>query len=455
MCGINVYFGKDKSVIERMAAKLEHRGKRTTTARFFQPGLVYVSHARLPIQGLSETFDQPMRHGTKNLYGLMVGEVFNFRKYDPAAKNDLAVVLAMWEKFGPKCLAGFDGFWSFVFIDTSKKTVTVVTDPLAKKPLYYRTLPALAISSEIDPLLEAGPSTLNETYLGGVARFGYCYDRSTPWNEIHSIAPGSILVYDEFGRLKESYQYGLGLYPTGTDLRAAVEESVRNRMVSDVPVGVLLSGGLDSTIVFEMMKKVRTDFKVFHVENDEADFLKHLDFRFPGSEIEMIAINRPVEIEKEVAVQIHQCPVDLGSVMAQIDLGKAVRESGVDVVLSGDGADELFGGYRRTAEYDSQKSDVFHELIHYHLPRLDRTMMFSMVELRCPFLALPIVNYALALPWERRKHKEVLKEAFADIVPLSILHREKVPLKIEGSRGEKKIEWRMACIDAFRKAYAT
>ena len=106
-------------------------------------------------------------------------------------------------------------------------------------------------------------------------------------------------------------------------------------------------------------------------------------------------------------------------------------------VLTGDGADELFGGYRRAKEYDSQHSDVFCELPYYHLPKLDRTMMRSTVELRAPFLAPAVIKHGLNTPYEMRNgEKKVLKEIFKDIVPQEILNRDKLPLKTEAIRKE-------------------
>ena len=129
------------------------------------------------------------------------------------------------------------------------------------------------------------------------------------------------------------------------------------------------------------------------------------------------------------AIRYHQSPVDLGSVHPQSILGQSVSKEGFHVCLTGDGADELFGGYSRNDKYDSQGSDLFVELPYYHLPRLDRLMMRHTIELRTPFLAPKVIKAALSLSHYQRRNKAPLKQAFADILPPAIVSREKKALK--------------------------
>jgi asparagine synthase (glutamine-hydrolysing) len=197
-------------------------------------------------------------------------------------------------------------------------------------------------------------------------------------------------------------------------------------LVSDLPIALLCSGGLDSTIVLNQVRKFTENYDVYFVPNGEdADYIKYLDV--PAGQLHELDMKLDITVEDQL--DIHQCPVDLGSVRPQIQLARALKAQGYNVCLTGDGADELFGGYGRAARYDSQYSDVFSELPYYHLPRLDRCMMSETIELRSPFLSWKSIKASLMVHPAQRTQKEFLKKVFQDEVPRPILERKKEPLK--------------------------
>ena len=448
MCGINLLLESprgDNDILE-MNSVLSHRGLpgRSSITAFYNDR-VKIGHVRLPIQGLSTDCDQPIFMG--DLVGAFVGEVFNFRSFNPGAATDLPVILEQYSKLGDRAFREFDGFWALVILDTRLDMVHIFTDYLAKKPLYIRKYSngSWGISSEIGPLWQLEQTTLDELFFSTVIKWGYSPNDRTPFKEIRKIPPGAHLIYNLKTKNLSRAIYD-EITPIHYDLKKVLTQAVKNRLIADVPISLLLSGGLDSTIIFELVKQETFDFTIFHVDNQEARFLNYLKIP-PVVKVIPLSISN---VDVDEALLFNETPIDLGSVIPQFAMAKAIKEHGFHVALSGDGADELFGGYKRYETYDAQYSDIFHELVFYHLPRLDKLMMSQTIELRCPFLSRPVIESALTIPYEYRKSKEFLKETFKDIVPPEILNRPKRPLKSPQAR-ENRIGWRIKLVARFKE----
>lgn len=384
-----------------------------------QIGKTIIGHTRLPIINLDSRFDQPYEKG--GTVGAYIGEVFNYKEL--FLRNyicDVETVFDIFNNFGTLGFHAFDGFWACVFV--RKGVTTVVTDYLSQKPLYWNS-DRFIVASEPKAICAA----LNrdwqhdEVYLSNVLKWGYSPDHRTPWKAIQQLPMGVALTYPPGPTITPYWDWSQ--VPTGGDFRDSLVESVKNRLVGDREVAHLLSGGLDSTIIYKILtQELNQVVHPYYVANGEDEEYINL--------VTQDYYNlKPMSAEIIEALKAHQVPVDLGSMVPQYELAKALRQRNYYVAMSGDGADELFGGYRRAKEYDSQCSDVFIELPFYHLPRLDRIMMNQTIELRCPFLAPKIVKYALQLPWDVRTEKQYLKHKFKDLVPKKILERTKHPLK--------------------------
>ena len=417
MCGINLCFGE--SNVKLMNSLLSHRGIRSKYEHLSND--LFLGHVRLPIQGLSEKDDHPKTNN--NLTGAFVGEIYNFRQFDPSARTDLSVLLS--KLGGTSCFNQFDGMWSVIAYNKDSQLTHIYTDHLNKKPLYIREKP-FGISSEIKALTPLGKNTFDEVYFSAVAKWGYCPDYRTPFNEIKMIPYGSHLAFDLWGGLTY-FEQSLKIKPEESSLYAVLDKAVRNRTVSDVPISLLMSGGLDSTIIYYLLRQYCPKLTIFHVDNDESQYLEYVDFR-PTDKLIKIDINEN-DYDLDTILNHNDGPVDLGSMIPQHLLAREIKKHGFDVCLSGDGADELFGGYKRITEYDSQYSDIYHELIFYHLPRLDKMMMAHAVELRCPFLSIPVISNALSIPYKDRINKASLKTEFRGIIPDEIIDRVKQPLR--------------------------
>jgi asparagine synthase (glutamine-hydrolysing) len=382
-------------------------------------------HARLPIVDLSHGSDQPFVND--QWVFAFVGELINYKEFDSVAISDARVMWDLWRESGDGLMGNMDGFWAIVAFNKLSKQTHVITDFLAKKPLYIH-LPSLSVCSEIKPLLDISTwdNRFDEYYFSTVRKFGYCMNEHTFVRDIIKVPPRAHWILDnKRGIYRGTYERPISPSKV-SDIRPAIEKAVKQRVQADVPISLLLSGGLDSTIIFELIKKHTLNFSVYHVFNDESEYLNYLKIPLPIKVYEMKTTDN---IKK--SLMVNEGPVDLGSMLPQYSLHKAIRENNPEtrVVLTGDGADEIFGGYKRSTEYDSQYSDIYDELVYYHLPRLDKMSMAFTMELRSPFLSRNVIGAALSLPWSMRQNKNGLKVAFYDIVHPEILNRKKHPLK--------------------------
>jgi asparagine synthase (glutamine-hydrolysing) len=225
-------------------------------------------------------------------------------------------------------------------------------------------------------------------------------------------------------------------------------ESVKSRTtVSKYPTSILVSGGLDSAIIAAILFHLKLDTQWFTIENGETEYVNLLAEKY--STTPRFLDYSMGDDHSEIYKKWNETPIDLGSVIPQYHLFEAIkRETDFRVVISGDGSDELFGGYKRIHEYDSQYSDVFDELTFYHLPRLDRMSMAHTLELRNPFLHLDIVRFALNLPLEWRTDKKILKDTFGPLLPSEIVDRPKEALK-NPSIKQDRIAYRLEIVKKF------
>jgi asparagine synthase (glutamine-hydrolysing) len=352
---------------------------------------------------------------------LFVGEIFNYAElgYETDIK---CAIEEFWQSDNLfENFHHFDGFWSFVTMYDGD--IIAATDYLSQKPVYYRT-DIEALASEIAILTKLGDVTVDETFMSNTLKWGYSPDPRTPWNEIKQVPPGH---YYHKGSVHKYWDWDK---VSCTNLRTDLLKATELRLGGQREVAVLLSGGLDSTIIYGLLKQLGKDVTAVHVDNGEKGFANlalHLNDTMHYVKLD--------DVTDSEAVMIHQSPVDLGSVKPQIAMAKKLRELGFYAVLTGDGADELFGGYRRAKEYDSQYSDMFSELPYYHLPKIDRTMMRYTIETRSPFLSPSVCKHAMNTPYsDRMGEKTLLKKTFKDIVPQEILDRDKHPLKTNAIR---------------------
>lgn len=439
MCGIIV--SRDIYKIN----KISHRGIQQN--QILHNGMCY-GHVRLPIQTLATDEPQPHFVGEDTFF-MFNGEIFNYDKVrygsDTEYLREFFEVYNSFDKLTSKEsleeINQWDGFWAIVLVDGDR--TVVFTDPLGKKQLYYNEQGE--ICSEISPIAN---KELDYKFLSTVSKFGYNMDSSTPYRNVKRFLPNTIYeVSNGSMRVKESY-FDLMKPSSSSDLYELLSKSVNDRLVSKkYEIGVFLSGGLDSTIITGLLEKSKASVNYYSIENGEKEYVDIVK-DFYSIDVEYLSYD---EMDRKDIYAKNETPIDLGSVIPQFNLFQNAKER---IILSGDGADELFGGYRRIEEYDSQKSDIFDELSFYHLPRLDRASMSYTIELRTPFLSHEVIRYAMNLPYEKRINKQILKDTFGSIIPKEVRDRMKVPLKTPNIR-DNKVKARLELVKDFIEWHTT
>lgn len=450
MCGILLAKRPSDERIQSIA----HRGIEHQVV--YKDDLCLVHH-RLAIQTLDgDNWSQPIQIG-EDRWLLFNGEIFN---YNGDFDSDTAYLQNFFSSFDfsgvgmlqalyEPHIVSWDGFWAIVLVDTKKREVFAFTDPLGKKCLYKNDKGE--VCSEIKGLYEKDEKlNLDESFFSGVVKFGYLPTNQTPYQNIKKLEPNRFYRWslDHPIKVEVSDPYynfdsfdindGLETYEDRMDwLWDRLEKSVKARLISkNYPTSLLLSGGLDSSIIAGLLLKLGANVDFYSISNGEDEEYVKACENYWNVKSNRLKYDIDIESEQgqknllEIYKKWNESPIDMGSVVPQYHLFDAIKNgSNTRIVISGDGADELFGGYRRINEYDSQQSDVFHELTSYHLPRLDKLSMAHTLELRSPFLNHDIIRFALSLPFEERKNKKILKDTFKGLISDSVIERKKLPLK--------------------------
>lgn len=449
MCGILITKSPDSS-------KIDHRGKLTVKV-----GKAYgynMFQSILPIQTANIMFNADWKELAivNTLYN---GEIYNFNNCSDV--ENLAEIIAdiksksnddykTFVKEFVSVATLFDGM--FAIVTQIKDRLICITDVLGKKQLYYND--DCEIASEIAPLINKD-SKPDKIYQAEVLKWGYNSNEHTPWTNIHRMKPGTVYIVNLSQKEVIQTQWHLIIEPDAKPLREILLNSVTGRLKSNVPIACLLSGGLDSSIIAWILHLLEVNVTYYAIPDSFNEsvltYFEQLGLKINRLYGAMTMLGQSFnDLELQKALVINDGPVDLGSVRAEITMCKQVKE---DVIITGDGADELFGGYKRMSKYDAQYSDIFDELTYYHLPRLDRASMHFTKELRSPYLSAGLISAALALPYEDRIDKKALREAFKNFVPDLILDMPKIPLKSKDQDEDNVLNYRKRCIKLYYNYY--
>jgi len=381
MCGIAGIVGRldqaNRSALQRMSAAMLHRGPDDDGTWESSPSAdgtgVLLGFRRLAILDLSPSGHQPMLDPTTGHAFLFNGEVYNFRELRSRlaaeghtfhSTGDAAVVLRMLATRGHRALRELRGMFGLACWDPRRRTLLLARDPLGIKPLYVArpSQPgagwSLAFASEVRALLASGllgTPRLDPATAASVVWNGFVVGPGTAVRGIESLLPGEVRIHREDGTVQHAEQYwtlpapGEGAPLDEEALAAALEESVRLHLVSERPLGVFLSGGIDSSAVANLARKanqgpVHTFTLAFEEEEyDEGKIARAVAQAIGTDHQEVLLREEDFVSELERAVDSLDQPTFDG--LNSYFMSHAVRQAGFTVALVGTGGDELFGGY--------------------------------------------------------------------------------------------------------------
>lgn len=367
----------DPGVLRQMTGTLSHRGPEGQNIKTLSAGPVQVGlgHTRLKIIDLSDAAAQPMSNEEGTLWITFNGEIYNFRELRSALErrgvlfrtsSDTEVILRLYEAVGKECIEQLDGMFALGIWDAKRRHLLLARDRLGKKPLFYCSTPRLfAFASEAKALFripEIAPQLDTELF-PAFFLYGYVPTPGTLYRGVRKLSPGHLLRVGSNGEIKTEEYWELPIRsnsepprPSPAEASARVRElvtaAVRRRLVADVPLGALLSGGIDSSIVVGVMSQlmhepVRTFSIGFAVDRrfDETSYARLAAKRFGTLHTEFIVEPSSVDLVERL-VWHHDGPFADSSAIPTYLLSRLAREH-VTVALNGDGGDEIFAGYLR------------------------------------------------------------------------------------------------------------
>ena len=385
MCGILGHLKKTESIDKEkfisMLETISHRGQddygitsiNTLNNKDSESCNFFLGHRRLSILDLSKNGHQPMFTEDKNYCIVFNGEIFNFniirsdlesRGYKFNSKSDTEVVLKAYQCFGIECIKMFRGFFAFCIYDFISQRLFIARDRIGSKPLrYFFNGKEFIFGSESQAIINSGrvDTKINKDAISKFLSIRYIPSEATIYQDVKKLDAGNYLVFDlrNFKILIKRYwnpvfhnKQNLTYELTKEKTKEALKEAIELRMVSDVPIGVFLSGGVDSTLITCLMselinpKEINTYSVTFDDKKFDESFYSDLVAQKIGTNHHSIKADINIQDDFEKIVTAFDEPFADPSIIPTFYLAREVGKN-LKVVLSGDGADEIFGGYKR------------------------------------------------------------------------------------------------------------
>ncbi|MDO8873690.1 MAG: asparagine synthase (glutamine-hydrolyzing) [Methanoregula sp.] len=364
MCGIcGIYGQENKILIQKMLDVLKHRGP--DGQGIFSDKNITLGHSRLSIIDLSEHGKQPMSNEEGDIWLSVNGEIYNFKELRAQlekrghhfhSNSDSETIIHAYEEFDLEFIKKLRGMFALAIYDRKKELLILARDPIGKKPLYYANYQGCFLfASEIKALLEAGfPRILDKTAFWSYLAYQYPLGEKTLFQGVQKLLPGHMLILNEKEVIIHKYwDIVENVINENEDyfakkLLEILENATKLRMNSDVPVGAFLSGGIDSSAVVALARPYYTNN--FHTFSVGFETFSELPYAKKVSEY-LDTDHHEVQITSEMVLKdlrkiawIYDEPLGDAAIINTYFLSKEAKKY-VTVVLTGDGGDELFGGY--------------------------------------------------------------------------------------------------------------
>ncbi len=333
---------------------------------------VGLAHRRLSIIDLSEAAHQPMSNENGTVWATYNGEIYNYREIGDRLRrlghvfksnSDTEVLIHAYEEWGEECLKYFNGMFAFAIYDSTNRLIFLARDRVGKKPLFYfHDDDSFVFASELKAIVRTvGKQLVDYESVNFYLAFGYIPGAMSILKNVRKLPPAHAAMYDLRENTLRTWQYWRLPYPeedneryTETELvdeiEFLLEDAVRLRLVSDVPLGIFLSGGVDSSLITAMAARCSsTPIKTFTIsfpgagKYDESGYARIIADHFKTDHHVLRGNENLLDALKEIVPLIDE-PLADSSLLPTYLVSKLTREH-VTVALGGDGGDELFGGY--------------------------------------------------------------------------------------------------------------
>ncbi|MCF8221121.1 MAG: asparagine synthase (glutamine-hydrolyzing) [Cryomorphaceae bacterium] len=380
MCGIAGCFHSgnaqiDQPVIQRATERIKHRGP--DAFGFFQDEHIALGHRRLSILDISEKGAQPMIDRSGNYVIVFNGEIFNYRElrntYFPSdhpwrSDSDTELLLDLYLTKGPEALNLLRGFFAFALYSKSDCSLFLARDRFGKKPLYYHEGEngMFSFASELGALMEFGVNrSIDKSSMAQYFHFNYIPEPYSIYQEVHKLPAGHFMEVKKSSSTIHCYyqlpscnvEVDTNYHSAQQKLKYLLDEAVQERMISDVPLGAFLSGGIDSSVVVALASRYHSNLKTYSIgytDNpffDETRYAESVAKKF-GTDHSVFRLSTS-DIEEQIDSVLNSLSEPFADFSAiPLHILSQKTKAHVTVALSGDGGEELVAGYNKhKAEY--------------------------------------------------------------------------------------------------------